>query len=182
MYLILFIESLCQRFERLTGKTNYFWFRLFSGAYAVFLVLFVGLVEILHLQTSVVAKTLSLICVALFFYLSFWYADKAEMRARVRVQQGFVNPMKATRLYFYMRAMMLMYAVAPLLSYGAFAMTTTAKALDIGVLAYVGTCTLSFFLFWLCLVLDACDPDRFPPKERSVAAILGRLFPRRVRS
>lgn len=180
--MIACVEHLCQRFERLTGKTNHFWFRLCSGAYAAFLAFFIGWVEILHLETSMIAKTLSAILALVFFYLSFFYGDKAEVAARERVRKGFANPMKALPMFFYMRIVMLMYAIAPLASYAVFAMNMSAKMFDIGVLAYIATCSLSFCIFWLCLVLDACDPDRLPPKERTFAAFLGRLFPRRVRS
>ena len=155
---ILLVESFCQRQEKISGKTNFFFLEVLTGFYAVLLGIFLFVVHV-HLGTGTERHTILVGGMMVsFFTVSFWYAPIAKTRAEGRRNDGIQNPAKQCKGHFMYRLVMLLNALLPVMVLFFLSFTNSAFIITLPVISFVFTICCSFVLFWTCFLLDACDP------------------------
>lgn len=154
---IRLIENFCQQIEKISGKTSYFFLEILTGIYAIFLAIFLFVIQ-LYLRTGTARHTILIGGMMVsFFVISFWYAPSAHAKAVSRRQDGFQNPAKQSRVHFLFRLVMLLNAILPVVVLLLLYALNGAFAISVPVMSYVLTTFCSFVLFWVCFLLDACD-------------------------
>lgn len=154
-------ERLCRWCEKFTGKSNYYWLKILTGFYSLFLLLWILIFERYGIGVQSLHNFSLLLVAAWFFYISFIYCDGELERARDRVHFLEKNPSILHKKIIALRLSVLVSAVA----------TTgfciwVAIVFNVPLYAYLifAPFCISPIVFWLCLLLDACDPLPVPTK------------------
>ncbi len=152
------IETACHRFERVTGKTNFFWLKLLTGFFAAFLMLFVLLDEMHHVSQGTFRNVIIFAMCGYSFYLSFFYSDNALAKSKGRATNKEANPARESYILMRIRLSMLTSIVLLFVSFGFLALSFPERIGDTVILVYMAVSSLTAILIWACLLLDACDP------------------------
>lgn len=159
---ILAVEKACHRIERMTGLTNYFWFKLLTGSFATFLAFVVLVDETHHISTETFRNVILFAMCCYCFYLSFFYCDNALGKARERNVYKETNLARENFILVRIRLSMLASIVLLFASFGLLGFMFPDHIGDAVVLVYMAVSSLTAILIWTCLILDACDPLPHP--------------------
>jgi hypothetical protein len=177
------IEKYCHRFQRLTGKTNYFFLKLICGLFS-FLSFAVICSIYLFPEGSLANITkdnrlflpLTVLILLYVLTLTVWGANHMEKNAFARIAKKQANPAKsASSVYFLIRWLIWAHALVPVIAlFPAIFMHFE----DVSGLFFVGIYltvnTLMCGLFLLGIILFSCDP--LPPCDGKIKEWVMGLF------
>ena len=160
---ILATERLCRNLEQRTGKSNYFFLKLLTGFYALFVLFWVLQLEQYGIGTQSWHNALLFAVFCWFFYISFSYCDKELVRAKDRLEFRVENVARTCAHHVRLRNSLFVSTLMTL----AFCVWSAIyfQVHGTALLLFIPFC-ISPVVFWICLILDVCDP--LPAKNHSV--------------
>ena len=152
------VERVCRRIEGTIGRSNYFWLKLLTGGYAIFLIALVFANERYRILPQSGHNVFLFLLFLWFFYVAFFYCDRAHEFAKKRISENEANPKKTSGIYVPIRCSTFVSMVLLLLFCFAMAIQFPSRMSDVPLVAYMLVSCVTAFCFWMGLLLDACDP------------------------